>query len=286
LLVSFSKANRQEGTLFCFYFQLTLNLRPEAVVVGAFDPQERVANVLSLSANGRYLAYYAGEGLRPDSFEIRVRDLDKSTDIHTEVVTSDYVGGPRDIPLLLSRDGSRLLHGFSASSPVPDGLLTVVDLATGEAQAVQLTDPNGPPSGSSHAQGVQFYASADHFVAVYSVEDGSRQTVVTYPLPAGTPRPIASFQREHDGWIADYIYRDATPDSYAFWRIEHERGLCAVHAIDLSRGEERRVEAPIPNEGAFSCAGFLAIAPGERRVAYQAPSADINRDLYVANLPN
>jgi hypothetical protein len=258
----------------------------EEIVDGAFDPQARVADLLSLSADGRYLAYYTGEGHRPDAFEIRVRDLDRGTDIYTEVVTSDYSGGARDIPLLLSREGSRLLYGFSASGNAPGDVLTVVDLASGEEQGVRLTGPNGRSGGSFYAQGVQFYANAEHFVAVYAVEGASAQdTVVAYQLPAGTPQPTGSLRREQNGWITSFSGSGAAPSYYAFWRAEYERDLCAVHVIDLSRGEERRVAAPISKEGLFSCYGSLAIAPGDRHIAYHSNETDVNRTLYVADMP-
>jgi len=100
----------------------------EAIVedaFGAFDPREQVDN-FSLSADRCYLAYYAGEGHRPDSFEIRVRDFDRGADICAGVVTSDYGGDPRDIPLLLSGDGSQLLFGLSAGGTAAGDKLTVV----------------------------------------------------------------------------------------------------------------------------------------------------------------
>lgn len=251
---------------------------PELLVEGATIPNRGSRDPFSVSGDASRLAYYA-EGAAADAYEIRIVELSTSAETVAVVGTADHFTSGEHTPVILSDDGSRLLHKLRTDpNESRANWYGVVEIASGNERRVMVG-----------ASGERFYSGGPSYVAAYR---RSREMVV-HPLPDGVPETVGPFQETvgttrfgTDNWRAQTTSLTAVaPNAYTFWRkgVTEAGQVCAVHGIDLESGQERRLAGPVPEREISLFCGInsdaFSIAPNGSHLAYYAPSSG---DVYVA----
>ena len=255
---------------------------PERLVEGATIPNRGNRDPFSVSGDASRLAYYA-EGAGEDAYEVRIVDLGTSAETVAAVGTADHFTSYEHTPVILSDDGSRLLHKLRMDQGEGDATkYAIVEIESGSERRFTVGSLGG-----------RFYSEDASFIAAYVAASGRSREIVVHHLPDGVPEPVAPFQETvgttrfgAGNWRAQTISSTAVaPNAYAFWLkgVTEAGQVCAVHGIDLTSGQERRLAGPIPEREASLYCGInsdaFSFAPDGSRLAYYAPSSG---DVYVA----